>query len=123
MLNFKCSIGVAARGGRWPLGAAKAEAHDGSRPRGRRSQATPERIKACCKHSLQPRKRVRFGNIYGFYDVTGNYELDFQAIGWLYLGAAFDFSSCFFEFFLMAISMKIGQVPHSQHRYCLFRFC
>ena len=28
---------------------------------------------------------------YVFYDVTRNFELDFRAIGWLYLGAALDF--------------------------------
>ena len=47
----------------------------------------------------------------GFYDVTGNFELNFRAIGWLYLGAAFDFSS-FFEPFLMTFSMEIGQAPY-----------
>jgi len=46
------------------------------------------------------------------HDVTGNFVLNFRAIGWLYLGAAFDFSSSFFELFLMAISIKIGQVPY-----------
>jgi len=59
---------------------------------------------------------VEFGNIYGFYDVTGNFELDFQAIGCLYLGAASDFSLSFLEFFLRAISMKIGQVPHYEEQ-------
>ena len=34
--------------------------------------------------------------IIGPYDVTGNFKLDFRAIGQLYLGAAFDFTSLFF---------------------------
>jgi len=55
---------------------------------------------------------VKFGKIYGFYDVTSNFELHFRAISWLYLGAAFDLSSSFFELVLMAISTKIGQVPN-----------
>jgi len=38
---------------------------------------------------------VNFAEFLGFYDVTGNFELDFWA-GWLYLGAALDFSSSFF---------------------------
>ena len=53
-----------------------------------------------------------FAEFTGFYDVTRNVELDFRAIGSLHLGAALDFSSSFFELFLMAISMKIGQVPY-----------
>ena len=55
---------------------------------------------------------VNFVEYHGFYEVTGNFELDFQAIGRLYLGANFDFSSSFFELFLMAISIKNGQVPY-----------
>jgi len=55
---------------------------------------------------------VNFAEFHGFYDVTGNFELDFREIGWLYQGAAFDFSSSFLELFLMAVSIKIGQVPH-----------
>jgi len=38
---------------------------------------------------------VEIGEIYGFFDVTGNFEVDFRAIGWLYLGAASEFSSFF----------------------------
>ena len=54
---------------------------------------------------------VKFGKIYGFYDVTRNFELELRAIGTLYLGASFDFPSCF-ELSLMAISIKIGLVRH-----------
>jgi len=66
---------------------------------------------------------ANFAEFNGFCDVTGKFKLHFQAIGWLYLGAAFDLSSGFFELFLMAISVKIGQVPHrgevgySSHNY------
>ena len=42
---------------------------------------------------------AEFGKIYGFYNVTDNFELDFRAIGWLYLGAALDFSSLFLSSF------------------------
>jgi len=56
---------------------------------------------------------VNIAKFHGFYDVTRNFELDFRATGWLYLGAAFDYSSSFFELFLMAIPTKIGHVPHS----------
>ena len=34
-----------------------------------------------CKVACNIIKSVKFGKIYGFYDVTGNFELDFQAIG------------------------------------------
>jgi len=54
---------------------------------------------------------AEFGKIYGFYDVTRNFELELRAIGKLYLGASFDFPSCF-ELSLMAISIKIGLVRH-----------
>jgi len=59
---------------------------------------------------------VGFGKIYGFNDVTDNFELNFRAIGLLYLGTAFYLSSTMFEVFLMAISIKIGQVPHCNRR-------
>jgi len=36
---------------------------------------------------------VNFRDFHGFDDVTGNFELDIQAIGWLYLSAALNFSS------------------------------
>ena len=42
-------------------------------------------------------KTVAFGKIYGFCDVTGNFELDFRTISWLYLAAASDFPSPFFS--------------------------
>ena len=56
--------------------------------------------------------RDRIREIYGFYGVTGNFELDFRLIGWLYLVAAFYFSSSFFELSPMGVSIKIGQVPY-----------
>jgi len=31
---------------------------------------------------------VEFGKIYGFYYITGNFDLNLRAIGWLYQGAA-----------------------------------
>jgi len=31
---------------------------------------------------------MEFGKIYGFYDVRGNFELDFRAVVWLYPVAA-----------------------------------
>jgi len=62
----------------------------------------------CPLSSIQASKSGAFGKIYGFYDVTDNFKLDFWAIGWFYLGAAFDFSSSIFELFLMASSVKIG---------------
>jgi len=47
--------------------------------------------------------------------VTGNFELDFQAIGRLYPGDAFDFSPSFFLAFSDGNldEKKNGQVPHS----------
>jgi len=51
---------------------------------------------------------VEFGKIYGFYEITGNFEIDFAAIRWLYLDAAFDFSSSFFLAFSDGFSIKIG---------------
>ena len=53
---------------------------------------------------------VNFAEFLGFYDVTRNFELNFRAIGWLYLDFWLSLST--FELFLMAISIKIGQVPH-----------
>jgi len=59
---------------------------------------------------------VNFVESHRFYDVTCNFEFDFRAISWLYLGAAVDFSSSFFELFLMAISIKNDQAPHFASR-------
>jgi len=55
-------------------------------------------------------KSVEFVKIYGIYDVSRNFELDFRVIGWLYLGAAFDFSSSFFELFLLRhfLTLSVG---------------
>jgi len=73
---------------------------------------------------LWRQKFVEFGKIYVLYDVTSNFELDFQAISWSYLGPAFDFSSSFFELFLMGISIKISQIPHWKRVFSvpMFRF-
>jgi len=51
--------------------------------------------KARSKVACDVIESVNFAEFHGFYDVTGNFELDFQAIGWLYVGAALDFSSSF----------------------------
>ena len=62
---------------------------------------------------------LHFAKIYGFCDVTSNFEVDFRAIGCLNQGATFDFSSSFFELFLMAISIKIGHAPVTPNNLCL----
>ena len=48
-------------------------------------------------------KSVEFGKIYGSYDVTGNFELDFRAISWLqallltFLRHFWAFSNCYLD--------------------------
>jgi len=54
---------------------------------------------------------VNFAKFHGCY-VTSNLESDFRTIGWLYHDAAWEFSTSFFQLSVMAISIKIGQVPH-----------
>jgi len=53
---------------------------------------------------------VNFDKFHGSFDVTSNFKLDFRVIGSLHKDAE-DFSSLFFEFFLVTTSIKIGQVP------------
>jgi len=55
---------------------------------------------------------AEWSNVYGFYDVTGNFGLDLREISVSHIGAAFDFSSSFSELFLIAKLMRTGQVPH-----------
>jgi len=51
---------------------------------------------------------LKFGKIYGFCDITGNFLFDFRATS-----GAMGFSSSFFELFIMAISVKNCQVPQN----------
>jgi len=77
-----------------------------------------DRLEIKFKVSYDVIESVNFAEFHGFYDVTG--KLDFRSIGWLYLGAAYDFSSSVFQLFLMA-SIKIGQVQQfSPTRYPRF---
>ena len=73
---------------------------------------SPDRPEIEFKVAWDVIESVIFVKFHEFYDVKGNFELDFRTIGWLYHNAAWGFSSSFFELSLMAISIKIGQVPY-----------
>jgi len=55
---------------------------------------------------------LNFAEFHGFHDFTSNFKLHFRTIGCLYLGAAWDLSSSFFELFLLALLIKVGHKPH-----------
>jgi len=52
-----------------------------------KSKAAPRYYQPIARKSrskLPVTESVNFAEFHGFYDVKGNYELDFRAIGWLY---------------------------------------
>jgi len=74
----------------------KSSENDGENSKSSNYIQSADRLEIEFKVACDVIKSVNFAKFFRFHDVTCNFELDFRAIGWLYQGAAIDFSSSLF---------------------------